>query len=76
LPELVVFAGELDGRLAAVEPVEDAARFDAVDVDDGARASLGEIAGALYGAPAALAATTLCPLKSPGRPVAATAGAP
>src|SRR6266851_8583156 len=45
-------------------------------VVDPPRACFGDTAGALYGAPADLAATTPLPLNSPGLPVAATAGRP
>lgn len=74
---LLVFAGGVNGLLAGFEPLGlplDVERFDAAE--DPARASLGDIAGALYGSPAALAATAFFPLNSPGRPVAATEGAP
>ena len=43
---------------------------------DGPRASFGDMAGALYGAPADFAATTPLPLNSPGLSVAAIAGRP
>jgi hypothetical protein len=43
---------------------------------DGPRACFGDIAGALYGAPADLAATTPFPLNTPGFAVAAMAGRP
>jgi hypothetical protein len=49
--------------------------FAGVDVD-GPRACFGDMAGALYGAPADLAATTPFPLNSPGLAVAAIAGRP
>ena len=41
-----------------------------------ARACFGDMAGALYGAPADLAATTPFPLNAPGLAVAAIAGRP
>ena len=65
--------GGVVGRLAGLVSLGVAGRFPA---GAAARASLGDMAGARYGAPAALAATTPCPLNSPGRAVAATAGAP
>ena len=43
---------------------------------DEARACFGDMAGALYGAPADLAVTTPFPLNSPGLAVAAIAGRP
>jgi hypothetical protein len=43
---------------------------------DAARACFGDMAGALYGAPADLAATTPFPWNSPGLAVAAIAGRP
>jgi hypothetical protein len=66
-------AGEVEGCLAV------SAAFGLVERSPAgadARASLGDMAGARYGAPADLALTTPAPLNTPGFAVAATAGAP
>jgi hypothetical protein len=78
LAVVFLFEGAVGGWLAGLLLLFAAAAVDACFATgvDGARACFGDMAGALYGAPADLAATTPFPLNSPGLAVAAMAGRP
>ena len=78
LAVVFLFEGAVDGWLAGWLLLFAAAAVDACFAAGAgvARACFGDMAGALYGAPADLAATTPLPLNSPGLAVAAMAGRP
>src|SRR5580704_16831648 len=76
LAVLFLFEG-VDGWLAGLLLLFAFAGADACFAGvEGPRACFGDMAGALYGAPADLAATTPLPLNSPGLAAAAIAGRP